>query len=194
MKKCLVIIVLLAISLFFAFTIYFLKSATKTRHLPVLGQVEQFTLNDAQGKEFGLENLKGKVWVICFFFTTCSDVCPIMTKHMAALHRSFAILDDVAFVSVTVNPEYDSPETLAQFAKKYNADTQRWHFLTGSREAITALMIKNFKIGSIEEPIFHSTKFVLLDRYAQIRSYYDGTSQKGIEQLFKDIAMVVRQR
>ena len=194
MKKSIVLIVALAVSLFIFFTIYFFTLATHQKHLPVFDEVAPFTLIDTNTKEFGLNELKGKTWVIGFFFTTCGDDCPMMTKHMAALHRSYRLMDEVALVSVTVNPENDSPKVLSQYAQKYNADTSHWHFLTGSRKAITDLVVKSFKVGSIEEPIFHSTKFVLVDRQGRMRGYYDGTSQKEIEQLFKDMATAVREK
>ena len=161
--------------------------------LPFYGQVQDFHLIDSSGKEFQLKQLRGKVWAAAFIFSTCGDVCPMMTKHMAALHRSYALRNDVAFVSITVNPEYDSPQILNQYAKKYNADANKWHFLTGPREMITELMLNSFKMGSKEEIIFHSTKFALVDRNGYIRGYYDGASPDEINQLFKDIARVLRE-
>jgi protein SCO1/2 len=113
---------------------------------------------------------------------------------MAALHRSYVLEDGVRLVSVTVNPEYDSPEILKAYAKKWNADTSRWQFLTGNRGAITDLLVHNFKLGDMEEPIFHSEKFVLADRRGQVRGYYDGTNPEDINKLFKHIAKLLREQ
>lgn len=190
----LTIVLSLAIGLFVFFTVYFFHLETKPRELPVLGTVAPFELKDSDDKPFGLENLQGKTWVVAFIFTTCGDVCPMMTKNLAALHRSYALRDDVAMVAVTVNPEYDDPKILKDFARKQNADTKHWHFLTGSRQAITDLMLKTFKIGSKEEPIFHSTKFVLVDKQGRIRGYYDGMDKEEVEVLFKDIANTLKEK
>lgn len=190
----LTIILSLATGLFIFFTIYFFRLETRPKELPVLGEVVDFNLQDSQSKPFALSSLAGKTWVVAFIFTTCGDVCPVMTRNMASLHRSYALRDDVAMVAVTVNPEYDDPKVLTEFARKQNADTERWHFLTGTREAITELMLKTFKIGSMEEPIFHSTKFVLVDKKARIRGYYDGMDTQEVQKLFKDIAYTLKEK
>ncbi len=182
------------IAFFIFFTVYFFKLETRRKPLPFLGTVAAFSLQDSDGKPFALDDLKGRTWVAAFIFTTCGDVCPLMAKNLAALHRSYALRDDVAMVAITVNPEYDDPNVLADYAKKFKADTRLWHFLTGTREAITDLMLKSFKIGSMEEPIFHSTKFVLVDKKANIRGYYDGMDKKEVEKLFKDIATTLKER
>jgi protein SCO1/2 len=193
-KKVLIGFVILSVSLFLTASTYFFLQATRNIALPVYGQVMDFRLKDVNGKELGLADLNHKVWVANFFFTTCSNICPMMTKNMAALHRSYKLVDDVAFVSVTVNPENDNTEALAQYAKKYEADTAKWHFLTGSREAITELMVKSFKLSSLKDPIFHSSSFVLVDRKGQIRGYYDGTSTEEVQQLSRNIAAVLKEK
>src|SRR3990167_360221 len=99
----------LSVSLFLTMTAYFFLQATRNITLPVYGEVGDFRLTDVNGKELALSDLHNKVRVINFFFTTCSDICPMMTKNMAALHRSYKLIEDVAFVSVTVNPEMIPP-------------------------------------------------------------------------------------
>ena len=152
-------LIALAIVLFVLMTAFFFRHATQNITLPIYGQVSAFRLTDVKNKEISLNDLKKKVWVANFFFTTCSDICPMMTKNMAALHRSYKLLDDVAFVSVTVNPENDTTEALAKYAEKYDADVAKWHFLTGTREAITDLMVRGFKLSSFDDPVFHSSFF-----------------------------------
>ena len=137
------------------FTVYRQKMSVPA--LPVLGQVSHFSLDNSDGLKTSLEDLKGKVWVADFVFTTCGSICPMMTKHMNVLHRSFHDNDDVRLLSISVNPENDSPEVLNQFARKYKADTKHWFFLTGSREEITKIVVESFKLGDIKDPIFHSS-------------------------------------
>ena len=159
--------------------------------LPVLGQVSDFILIDTDAKEFSLDKLKGNVFVVDFIFTTCGGICPLMSQHMASVYRSFASYRDIHFVSITVNPEYDSPQVLTQYAQRFHADTQKWHFLTGSRIAIENLVIQSFKLGSVKEPMMHSGYFVLVDRKSRIRGYYDGTRTDQVRRLLGDIARLL---
>lgn len=192
-RRLIVGAVVVSLFLFTLATTLLFRFESQKKPLPVLGQVRDFQLLDSKGKDFTLHQLRGKVWVADFIFTTCGDICPRMSKHMAALQRSFNLRDDVAFVSITVNPEYDSPEVLAKYAEEYQANTTHWYFLTGSREKITDLMLKSFKMGSVEEPIFHSAMFALVDRNRYIRGYYDGTKQESMNQLFHDMARVLKE-
>jgi len=193
-KNIIITVILSAIGLFLFFSVYFFQQAVQKPAIPILGQVGDFQLVDSQGKAFDSKELKGKVWVLDFVFTTCGSICPVMTKNMASLHRSYRLLNDVAMVSISVNPEYDTPSVLAQFAKKYDADTNRWYFLTGPRKDIEDLAIKNFKVGSAEESIFHSSYFILVDRYSNIRGYYDGTETNAVQKLFKDVFRVLKEQ
>ena len=193
-RKIIYVIFGIGISLSILFFFILLGLETKLKKLPILGEVSNFHLMDSRNEEFSLEKLKGKTWVVDFIFTSCGNICPLLTKNMAALHRSFVSVEGIEMVSVSVNPEVDSPSTLAEFAKKYHADTTKWHFLTGSREEIQNLAVKSFKIGSVEEPIFHSDQFVLVDSHSRIRGYYTGTEQKKINILFKDIAVLMKEK
>ena len=192
-KRLILVIVFLNLFLFSMFTVYIFKKETQKIRLPVLGTVHDFLLYDTKAKEFQLKDLDNKIWIANFIFTTCGGICPIMSKNMAALHRSYFRENDIEVVSFTVNPENDSPEVLAQYAQKLNADTSKWHFLTGSRETITDLAVNSFKIGSVAEPIFHSGYFILIDKKAQIRGYYDGTEQEAVRKLFKDVAQLLKE-
>jgi protein SCO1/2 len=155
--------------------------------LPVYGEVTPFRLIDARGQPFDSARLNNKVWVTAFFFTTCSGICPIMTKNLKSLHDMYSASPDVEFVSISVNPEQDTPEALAAYAQKYAADTGRWHFLTGAREDITRIATRNFKVGSVDEPVFHSAYFILVDRGGRIRGYYEGTQGEEVKRLSKDL-------
>jgi len=158
--------------------------------LPVYGRVGPFRLIDAQGQSFDSVRLNNKVWVTAFFFTTCSGICPIMTKNLKSLQDMYRSYLDVEFVSISVNPEQDTPQALAAYAQKYAADTIRWHFLTGSREDIARVAVQGFKVGSVDEPIFHSASFVLVDRQGNIRGYYEGTQKEEVERLSKNLVQL----
>jgi len=111
----------------------------------------------------------------------------MLTKHLKSLQEMFHEYPDVELVSISVNPEQDTPQALSTYAQKYGADTTRWHFLTGSREDITKVSVQGFKIGSVDEPIFHSASFVLVDRQGNIRGYYDGTNKNEVKKLSEDL-------
>jgi len=162
--------------------------------LPVIGQIADFHLLNSDGKTVSLKDLKGKVWVADFIFTTCGGICPTMTANMAQVHRSYALVDEVRLVSISVNPENDTPEVLKAYARKFKANTGRWLFLTGPLADIQKLAVGSFKLGKIDEPVFHSSYFTLVDREGRIRGYYDGTDKTRVAQLFKDIAVVLREK
>ena len=194
MKSKLVIFGITGIFLFIASTVFFYKMSVRDFPLPVLGEVRTFELTDEQGRSFSPKNLLNKVWVADFIFTTCGGICPVMSRHMASLHRSYVLEGDVAMVSITVNPDHDTPTILKQYAKKWAAKEGSWYFLTGSAEAIKNVAVNIFKLGNIDEPVFHSEKFILIDRNARIRGYYDGTDEKEIQRLFVDIARVRKEK
>lgn len=188
------ILILVTTGLFIAFTALLFAWETRPRALSVYGEVGDFALVDSRGQSFGTEELENKVWVADFIFTTCGGICPRMSANMAKLHRSYKLEDDVEFVSISVNPEQDTPQALEAYAQKFDADPASWHFLTGSREAITDLAVNRFKIGSVEEPIMHSAKFVLVDRNGNVRGYYEGTEEEDLKTLFRDLAHLRRER
>ena len=176
------------------FSVVLFQGALKVETLPIYGKVNDFRLLDTEGREFTLKDLKGKVWLADFIFTTCGGICPVMTKNMAALYRSILSIDSVKMVSISVNPEHDSVDVLSAFARKYHANSSKWHFLTGERDEIKRLAVESFQVGSVDEPIFHSDRFILVDGEGRIRGYYDGTQQKSINILFKDIAALIKER
>lgn len=184
-----VFVFVLVLSVFGGIGILFLKGPPNDS-LPVYGQVAPFRLMDARGQAFDSSRLNNKVWIAAFFFTTCSGICPIMTKNLKSLQDRYRSYPDVAFVSISVNPEQDTPPALAEYARKYGADTERWHFLTGAREDITRVAVQGFKVGSVDEPIFHSASFILVDRRGRIRGYYEGTRREAVERLSKDLVQL----
>jgi len=194
-KKLITIFVItLALILSAVFTVYSFLGEIKRPKLPYFYHIQPFSLINAEGEEFGYAHLKNRVWIGNFFFTTCGDVCPIMNKHMAQLYQSFKLSKAVRLVSFSVNPEYDTPEVLKEYAKQYDVNPNSWIFLTGDREDIKELAVKSFKLGHMDEPIFHSTYLSLVDRQGFVRGVYDGMDQEKINELFKDAAQLLKAR
>lgn len=161
--------------------------SSPTTDLPVLGKLPEFKLIDQSGDKFSLVNLKGKIWVADFIFTTCAGPCPVMTSQFADIQHHFFNEKDVNLLSISVNPEYDAPPILIEYGDHYDANYDRWVFLTGDREEIHRLAAEGFHIGSMENPVFHSTRFVLLDKNARIRGYYISSELEEMQRLWSDI-------
>src|SRR6185503_13820027 len=91
-----------------------------------------FSLVNERGERYGSEDLKGRIWVADFVFTSCPTVCPKLTKRMAEIqHRARNLGGAFHLVTFTVDPENDTPERLAAYAQAYHANPSKWTFLTG---------------------------------------------------------------
>lgn len=167
----------------------------------MLGQVPAFALLDASGRTVTDADLRGRPWVADFIFTRCAGACPAMTARMAALRAEAAA--EVQFVSITVDPEHDTPEVLARYARLAGAGPG-WLFLTGSRDVLFRLAIEGFKLGVQEVaadsqyggdgPFIHSSHFVLVDAAGRVRGYYDSTEEAARAHLRRDLASVRTER
>jgi len=110
-----------------------------------------------------------------------------MTSTMADLHHDYKDQENLSFVSVSVNPQYDRPNVLADYAEYYDADPDRWHFLTGSLDAIKDMSMNGLMIGNKDNPIDHSSYFVLVDAQCRVRGYYDGMDEEAVGRLRIDV-------
>jgi protein SCO1/2 len=167
--------------------------------LPVWGELPSFSLSDQNAQSFGSADLAGVVWVADFVFTSCPARCPLLTREMARIQSEIQKQgwDDVRLVSISVDPDTDTPQALADYAKKHQANPELWRFLTGPREEVWNLSVQGFKLPVAEAsepgiggPILHSNKFVLADRAGQIRGYYDAMEPDQWTQLIDDLRRV----
>ena len=172
---------------------FFFKDSQPTKELPEIGNIPQFEFTNSDGNTVTLDNLKGKVWVADFIFTTCTMACPMMTGNMNIVHKKYKKNDNVRLVSISVYPEFDTPEVLKNYASQYDADTEKWLFLTGKEDAVKDIIRDGFKIGDYEDIIFHSEKFALVDKKGIIRAYYNGMKSEDMKQLKKDINALLKQ-
>jgi protein SCO1/2 len=171
-----------------------LVRARRAAAIPVFGPAPAFVLTNSFGKAVSREDLLGRVWVVDFFFTTCPGICPVLSTNLAAAQAALPDGADVRLISITVNPDCDTPDVLNAYAARYGADADRWFFLTGPPEEIARLSREGFRLGSLEQPVFHSGRFVLVDRRARIRAYYDGTDARAVPALVRDIRRLLRER
>ena len=172
---------------------FLFKESSTLDDLPISGSVPDFEFTDSNGETITREDMEGKVWVADFIFTTCTMACPIMTGNMNIIHKSFKDDNNVRIISISVYPEYDTPEVLKEYASRYNANTDRWHFLTGPEESVKNIIKTGFKIGDYEDIIFHSEKFALVDVNGNIRGYYSGMETEDMSKLKKDIKRLLRE-
>jgi protein SCO1/2 len=168
--------------------------------LPVLGTIPDFTLTDQPGRTVGRRDLLGAPWVGDLVFTRCVLACPLMSTKMAALDRDLPRSGRAGaprLVSISVDPEHDVPEVLAEYAERYRA-SDRWLFLTGDRDDIYRLAGEGMHLGFDPNPplvplvegddLYHSTRFVLVDGLGRVRGYYDSESAEELETLRGDLA------
>lgn len=166
----------------------------KAPPLPVLGEIPDFTLTAQDGSEFHGRSLRGSVWVADFIFTTCTGPCPRMSWQMSKLQKAVRDLPELKFASFTVDPETDTPEVLAAYAMRYQAEPGRWYFLTGPEIALHHLNREAFKLGNVDGSLEHSTRFVLVDRRSRVRGYYGSSDATAMKQLLADIKSLVREK
>jgi protein SCO1/2 len=173
----------------------FLTSCMKPTPLPVLSEVPQFTLVSETGQPFDSHVLDGHIWVADFIYTTCDGPCPMMSSHMRRIQDQTAVeYPDVRFVSFTVDPAHDTPAVLADYAKRYKRDPNRWFFLTGETAALNEVSLNGFKLNSVDGSMTHSTRFALVDRKRRIRGYYITSEDGFMPKLMHDIRQLEREK
>lgn len=157
------------------------SGGTLATNLPEISAIPDMTLTDQHGKPVNLlRDLRGRVWVADFIFTSCAGPCPVMTQRMVELQKALieAGQGDARCVSISVDPERDTPAKLREYAESWKPkDLSTWLLLTGERSQIRDLVTKHFLLALQEEtadsPILHSSKFVLVDKRGRVRATYD---------------------
>lgn len=161
-----------------------------------IGNVPEFRFTTQEGKTLTREDLKGKVWVIDFFFTRCPGPCPVMSSRMAEISRALRKTPDVRLVSVSIDPTHDTPAVLAEYAARMNADSTRWIFLTGPEKEITEFTQKGMFQVLAKDPNnipTHSTRFLVIDREGRIRGSRNLDEPELVQKLFMDIGSLLRE-
>ena len=173
-------------------------NALRQRTVSSYGTVPSFQFTNQNGQPFGSAQLAGKIWIADFIYTTCPGPCPMISSRMSELQNPLE-KTDVHLVSFSVDPEKDRPEVLRSYAERLRAEPGRWDFLTGPKSAIYRLSRDGFKLavsdGSEAQGIpVHSTRMVLIDRYGEIRGYYDATEAEALTKLLADANHLLREQ
>lgn len=165
--------------------------------------IGNFEFQNQYNQKIGLKDVKGKVFVAEYFFTTCGTICPAMNKQMMRVQKAYESNDEVKILSFTVDPETDTVEQMKTYAEGHGAIKGKWHFLTGDGDKLYDLARKSFFVlkpaeaenqGDAESDFIHTNNFVLVDKHLRIRGYYDGTSTKEVGHLIEDIELLLNEK
>lgn len=173
-----------------------------------IGSAPRFKLTNQDEKQISDKDYLGKVHVIEFFFSTCPTICPKMNQNMLKIQDEFLNEKDFGIVSITINPDYDTPKVLKEHAEILGVKHANWNFLTGDKAYIFDLANKGFNMYAGENKkamggFEHSGMFALVDKEGNIRCrtdqygnpilYYDGIDQTGVKNIIEDIKKLLQE-
>lgn len=171
-----------------------------TVKLPVLNTVQPFSFMRQDSVQVSVADLKSRIYVAEYFFTTCKGICPKMNKNMKAIYEQFKTDSNFLVLSHTVNPETDSVPVLKQYADSLGADPANWWFLTGTKEKLYKSARESYLLDdpqnsskNIEDQFLHTQFFSLVDRQGRVRGVYDGIKKEEVDQLLIDIATLIKE-
>lgn len=157
-------------------------------------QIEDFEFTNQNGEQVGLKDLEGKVWVADFIFTNCDTVCLPMTSNMKRLQTMAEEegIENIDFVSFSVDPVNDTPEAFKTFGDLYEANYDNWNFLTGyDQKFIEEFALDSFKTlvqkPKGEDQVIHQSLFFLVDKEGKVQKSYSGVSDVPYEEIINDI-------
>lgn len=165
--------------------------------LPVVTTVPGFSFVSQEGETVTREDLLGSVWIADFIFTRCPNPCPRMSERMMELQKAIQRKGgNVKLVTVTVDPEFDTPEVLAAYGARYQADPEIWKLLTGDSEEIQEFVVKGMLqplAAGPEGVSAHSQRFLVVDAAGDLRSFYDLDDPELMQKLLMDIGKLLRE-
>jgi len=165
--------------------------STNKRHI-----VSDFNLINQNGEVITQKDYKGKIYIVDFFFTSCTTICPVMTNNMAKIQAEFLNDDEIMFLSLSVTPDIDSVPLLRKYADEKGVIDKKWNITTGNKKHIYDLARKSYFAvvergdGGLQDFI-HTPNFILVDKKKQIRGIYDGTETSEILKILSDINILI---
>ncbi len=166
------------------------------RYVKKYHRISDFSLLNQNGNNVTQEDYKNKIYVADFFFTTCPDICPIMTGNMLYLQENLKDTN-VMLASFSVTPKIDTVEVLKDYSTLKGVDDARWNLMTGDKKQIYDLARKSYLVAKAipdgkNHGMIHTENFVLVDRDKRIRGYYDGTNIEDMNKLLDDIQILIK--
>ncbi|NDK54571.1 SCO family protein [Pontibacter fetidus] len=157
--------------------------------------VPAFHFTDQSNKSFSQQDLEGKIYIVNFFSSDCEDMCRKMSSQLVRTQEAYQNNPIVQFVSITTKPDLDSASVLWAYAAKFDADTTRWHFLTGNRNEIYSLAQQGFEIPLQKtggpDGFIHTDKFILVDKEQKVRGIYEGTKIAETDRMVLEINVLL---
>jgi len=152
-----------------------------------------FSLTDQESKKVTPATFDGKIFIANFFYTQCPNVCSLVNTYVDSLANSYAKNKMVKFVSITVNPQYDTPEVLKTYSAKMHTPAGKWLFLTGDTTSIYNLAHKGFLVdaGKLGDKFIYRDLLILIDSQKHIRGYYSGTNYAEVTRLDDEIKVLI---
>lgn len=184
------------------------NGGSNNESLVKIGPCPKFELTNQNNVTITNDTFKGKVFVIEFFFTSCPSICPKMNQSMLAIEKQFFGNPNFGIVSISIDPETDTPKVLKKHATALGVTSSNWHFLTGNKEYIFNLANKGFNLyagenSKVSGGFEHSGLFAMIDRNGFIRCrkdqygnpilYYDSLEAKGVKEIQEDIKLLLNE-
>jgi len=169
----------------------YVVSLTQPR-LPVISHILPFSLTNQAGMAVNAGSLKGRPWVANVIFSRCPTQCRKLSRQMQKLQS--LVGESARMVTLTADPEFDTPEVLKRYGKQYEANPERWWFLTGNRKEIYRLAIEDLKFtvletgtpgGKLEDLFIHSANFVIVDRHGNLRAVVQSEDVNAEEEVVR---------
>jgi protein SCO1/2 len=170
-----------------------IKSSSSGHHT-----IPDFEFINQDGQKFNKQNVKNKIYVTEYFFTTCKSICPIMNTNLERVYAAFKNREDFLILSHTVEPEIDSVKILKEYSKLHKVTDNRWQFVTGDKKQLYNMARKGYLLNDEngngdEDDFIHTQNFALVDKDFHIRGFYDGTDSKEIDRLIQEIKLLLQE-
>jgi len=186
-------------------------SCSQEKKLPFLGpkqvnakgdtvyhQIPSFRFLNQDSVFVSEKDVEGKVYVADFFFTTCPTICPKMKTQMLRIYERYKDRDEVRIISHSIDPDFDTPNVLKDYASRLQVKAPKWNLLTGDKAAIYTLGQKSYMVSAQEDPneaggFVHSGAFILVDKNRHVRGIYDGTVEAEVNHLLEDMEILLKE-
>lgn len=153
----------------------------------IQGHIKDLKLTDFRGTQFDSENMRGKLWLVQFFFTSCPMICPTVTADLKRIKNDSGLGSDLEIVSISVDPANDTDERLNQYIEKHQINSPDWWVIREELKQVQSLALEQFKIGISSDPAAHSARIVLIDRSLNLRGAYLANDSEALVRLARDI-------
>lgn len=158
--------------------------------------IPDFAFTNQEGNTVGKAQMEGKITIVDFFFTSCPSICPDMSREMERVNDMFRDEPRVQIFSISIDPDYDTPAILKEYADRHYAQAGKWDFLTGDkletyRLARCGFVIPTLDGNGVPDDFVHSDKFIMVDELGRIRGYYSGTNREDVDLLMLEAKILL---